>query len=116
DKKKEQRPDRLTVLAAILEREQSGRSAIEVMRGELERGASLATLAPMWADVTRAHAARRYENTIRSLLPAGEWRRYRDDPERDTLTRLLRVAELAGHDIGDVLCRAVQRRDFAGAE
>ena len=54
---------RLAVLAGVMERQQSQRTATETMRGELERAASLATLAPMWADVTRAHAARRYEDS-----------------------------------------------------
>jgi hypothetical protein len=114
--KKVRRPDRLTVLAGVLERAQSAQSATETMRHEQDRAASLATLAPIWADVTRAHAGRRYENTIQSLLPPEQWQRYQQDPERDTLTRLLRAADLAGHDTHDVLRRAVQRRDFAGAQ
>ena len=69
----------------------------------------------MWADVTRAHATRRYENTVHSLLAAGEWQRYEQDPERGTLTRLLRAADLAGHDVEDVLRRAIEGRDFGGA-
>ena len=67
------RPNRFAVLAGVLEREQNEWTATETMRRELERAASLATLAPMWAEVTRAHATRRYENTIRSLLAPGEW-------------------------------------------
>jgi hypothetical protein len=108
-------PHRLTVLAAVLEREQSDRAAIETMRQELERAASLATLAPMWADMTRAHATRQYENTLRGLLTADDWHRYEQDAERGTLTRLLRAADLAGHDIDDVLRRAAAEGDFGGA-
>ena len=37
------------------------------------------------------------------------------DAERGTLTRLLRAADLAGHDVEDVLRRALEGRDFAGA-
>jgi conjugative relaxase-like TrwC/TraI family protein len=114
--KKVRRTDRLTVLAGVLERAQSAQSATETMRREQDRAASLATLAPIWADMTRAHAGRRYENTIQSLLPPEQWQRYQQDPERDTLTRLLRAADLAGYDTDDVLRRAVQRRDFAGAQ
>ena len=76
-------------------------TATETMRQELERSASLATLAPMWADVTRAHATRQYEDTLRSLLPAGDWQQYEHDAERGTLTRLLRTADLAGHNVDD---------------
>ena len=103
------RRHRIAVLADVLERQQTEWSATETMRQELERAASLATLAPMWADVTRAHATRRYENTVQSLLAAGEWQRYEQDAERGTLTRLLRAADLAGHDVEDVLRRAIER-------
>ena len=70
-------PHRLAVLADVLERQQTARTATETMRRELERAASLATLAPIWADVTRTHATRRYEKTIRSLLAAEDWQQYR---------------------------------------
>ena len=69
----------------------------------------------MWADVTRAQAVRRYDATIRSLLTGSQWQQYAQEPERPTLERLLRAAELAGHDVGSVLRQAVGARDFAGA-
>jgi AAA domain len=109
------RPHRLVVLAVVLERQQTAWTATETMRHDLEQAASLATLAPVWADVTRTHATRRYEKTIRSLLAAEDWRQYQQDAERGTLTRLLRAADLAGHDVGEVLRRALEGRDFAGA-
>jgi hypothetical protein len=109
------RPHRLAVLAAVLEREQAEWTATETMRLELERSASLATLSPIWADVTRTHAARRYETVLRGLVPAEIWGRYEQDPERETLTRLLRTAELAGHDAETVIREAVTVRGFDGA-
>jgi hypothetical protein len=109
------RPHRLAVLADVLERQQSAWTATETMRRELERAASLATLAPIWADVTRTYATRRYEKTIRSLLAAEDWQQYQQDAERGTLTRLLRAADLAGHDVDEVVRRAIEGRDFAGA-
>ena len=115
DQEPESRPHRLAVLADVLEREQADRTATEAMRHELERAASLATLVPVWADVTRAHAARRYDAAIRSVLEPGEWERYQQDGERATLTRLLRAAELAGHSVEDLVHRATEGRDFAGA-
>jgi len=106
---------RLAVLAAVLEREQGEWTATETMRQELERAASLATLAPIWADAIRAHTARQYEATLQPLVPSEVWSQYRADPERDTLIRLLRAAELAGHDVDAVLREAVALRDFEGA-
>jgi hypothetical protein len=106
---------RLTVLAGVLERDQAQQSATAVMRQELERAASLATLAPIWADINRTHAVRQYERALRSLLGRAEWQRYEQDPERGTLTRLLRAAELAGHDVDEVLNRTIQGQGFDGA-
>jgi hypothetical protein len=103
--------DPLAVLAGALEREQAERTATATLRQELEDATSLATVAPMWADLTRAHATRRYEGVLRDLLPPGEWQRCQADPERGTLTRLLRAAELAGHDARDVLRHAVASRE-----
>ena len=67
-----------------MEREQAQRTAIQTMRQEQEQSASLATLTPIWADVTRAHATSQYETTLQSLLTADEWQRYEHDPERGT--------------------------------
>ncbi len=106
---------RFAVLTAVLGREQAERTATETMRRELDRAASLATLAPMWADVIRAHAARRYDQAVRSLVSDTDWERYAADPERATLARLLRAAELVGHDAEQVLRSAIQDRDFAAA-
>src|SRR5215472_6749802 len=85
------------------------------MRRELDRAASLASLAPVWADVTRAYAAGRDEASIRALLALGDWQRLREDAERGTVVQLLRAAELAGHDTDAVIKLAVGKRDFAGA-
>ncbi|HUY45233.1 MAG TPA: MobF family relaxase, partial [Streptosporangiaceae bacterium] len=111
----ERHRNRFGVLADVLERKQHDHTATETMRQELDRAGSLATLAPMWADVTRVHATRRYEHTVRSLLALPEWQRYERDAERGTVARLLRAAELAGYDVDDVLRRAIAGRDFGGA-
>jgi conjugative relaxase-like TrwC/TraI family protein len=107
-------PHRLAVLAGVLDREHAERAATETMRQELEGAASLATLAPIWADVTRAHAVQQYEQTLEALLGPAECQQYKQDPERGTLTRLLRAAEFAGHNVDDVLRRAVYQRNFDG--
>jgi hypothetical protein len=109
------RPHRLTVLAGVLDREHCDLTGTEVMRRELDRAASLATQAPVWTDLTRAYATGRHEAAIRALLPPEDWQRLRADAERGTLARLLRAAELAGHDTGSVIKLAVGKRDFAGA-
>jgi conjugative relaxase-like TrwC/TraI family protein len=109
------RPGKIAVLASALERDQGDLTATEAMRNELDRAASLATLAPIWAGLTRASATRRYENIIRSLLSPADWQLYLGDAERGTLARLMRAAALAGHDIDAVLRLAAGRRDFAGA-
>jgi hypothetical protein len=107
--------DPLAVLAIALEREQAEQTATATMRRELEGAASLAALAPMWTDITRTHAARRHEAILRALLPGADCARCQADAERGTLFRLLRVAELAGHDADEVLRRAVTSRELDGA-
>jgi len=49
------------------------------------------------------------------VLPEAAWRQYEVDAERGTVLRLLRAAELAGHDVDAVVQRAVEGRSFAGA-
>ncbi|MGH3157685.1 MAG: AAA family ATPase, partial [Streptosporangiaceae bacterium] len=115
DTDERRRTNRFAALAAVLKREQAERTATETMRRELDSATSLATLAPIWADITRTHATRRYETALRSLLPPADWQQYQNDPERGTLLRLLRAAELAGHDTADVLRAATAGRDFTGA-
>jgi conjugative relaxase-like TrwC/TraI family protein len=109
------RPHRLAVLTEVLGRERGELTATEAMRRELDQAASLATLAPVWADLTRAAATCRYEATIQALLPLGDWQRYQQDSERGTVAQLLRAAELAGHDSSVVIRQAMNMRDFAGA-
>jgi len=106
---------RFNVLAGVLDREQGDLTGTEMMRSELDRAASLATLAPVWADLTRASATRRHEAAISAVLPPGDWQRFGEDAERGTLARLLRAAELAGHDTDAVIRHAIGKRDFAGA-
>ncbi len=109
------RVHRFAVLGAILDREQGELAASEVVRRELEDASSLATLAAAWIDVTRTFATRGYESVIRSLLPGNSWQLYEQDAEWGTLTRLLRAAELAGHDVDVVLRQAIARRGFEGS-
>jgi hypothetical protein len=56
----------------VLGREQAELTGTEVMRRELDQAASLATLAPVWADLTRVASTRRDEAAIRALLPPGD--------------------------------------------
>jgi conjugative relaxase-like TrwC/TraI family protein len=109
------RPGQFAVLAEVMGHQRHETSATGTLRQELEQAASLATLAPIWAELTRAHATRGYEDTIASVLGPLEWQQYQHDPERGTLTRLLRAADLAGHDTNAVLRQAAGIRDFAGA-
>ena len=52
-----ERPDRLAVLAEVMEREAVEASATEVMRAELAAAESLARLEPIWADVVEERTA-----------------------------------------------------------
>ena len=77
------------------------RTATESVRRELDRAASLATLAPIWTDVTRAHATGSMREPSGRCWQQKDWQQYQLDTERGTLTRRRDVhhplAECGGH-------------------
>ena len=109
------RPHRLAVLAGVLERraERADRHRDDAPGTGTRREPGHAGADLGGRDPRACHPPVR--GTLRSLLPAETGTQYEQDPERGTLTRLLRAAELAGHDVEDVLRRAVASRDFDGA-
>ena len=101
-------------VAGILARESAELTALETIEAETEQSKSVATLAPAWREVTRTAAFTGYDHALRAHLDGESYARYLEDPERATLHRQLRAAELAGHDIGEVLARA-SRGSMTGA-
>lgn len=95
----EVRPDRIAVLAEVLEREAGQQSATEVMTTEQEASESLARLEPIWADLVGAWQPERFTDVLSQHLDDAVLQRLVADPAAPGLWRALRQAELAGADL-----------------
>jgi hypothetical protein len=109
------RVDPVSVLAAVMARDGGELSATETLERELSRADHLGVLGGIWDDLTHREQHARFEQTLRSALPADLARQALDDPACMWLWRSLREAECAGLDGGQVLRRAVATRSMAGA-
>jgi conjugative relaxase-like TrwC/TraI family protein len=101
------------VLADVLGRDGSEISASETRRRNLANADHLGILNAIWTAETQAAQDRRYHDLAMAALPPG----YRQELSCQArwLYRTLRTAELAGLDPADVIRRAVESRDLAGA-
>ena len=88
--------DRLSVLAAALEREPAEPTATDARRDEAERAGHMAHLGAIWADLAAGESGRRYDAILQRLLTPDEYRRLLSEDARATLYRQVRNAELAG--------------------
>jgi hypothetical protein len=107
--------DRFSVLIAALEREQAEVPALEVLRDEIARAGHLAHLGAIWADLAAEESGRRYDATLQRLLSGEQYQRYAAADARNTLHRLVRSAELAGHNPDTLLAQAVRMRSLDDA-
>lgn len=108
--------DRLAVLSSIVERSESEQSATEVMREELDASESLARLGPIWADCVAEEARQRYDAVLVEVLGADRAAQVRNDDAAGPLFRLVRNAEVDGHDPRDLLTRTVSERELKTAD
>jgi hypothetical protein len=101
------------VLADVLGRDGSEISASETRRRNLANADHLGILNAIWTAETQAAQNRRYHGLVLAALPPG----YRQELSSQArwLYRTLRTAELVGLDPADVIRRAVESRDLAGA-
>jgi hypothetical protein len=107
--------DRLSVLAAALEREDTEQPALQVLQDELERAGHLAHLGAIWTDLVAEESGRRYDALVRRLLSDEHYQRYATAEARATLHRQVRTAELAGHHSESLLAQAVSLRSLDDA-
>lgn len=105
--------NRFGVLAGVLERDDAERSATEVAADQLTASESLARLGPIWADCLSHDAEMRYSAVAKDVLTV-EQRKSLDDGA--PLWRLLRSAELEGHDPAALLQAAVAERELGTAD
>jgi hypothetical protein len=102
--------DRLSVLAAALEREETEPTAIDARRDDAARAGHMAHLGAIWADLAAEETGRRCDAVLRRLLTPDQHVRYLAEDARSTLHRQVRTAELAGHPAERLLARAAGLR------
>lgn len=106
--------DRFTVLAGVLEKDSTEKTALDTRRDEAERAGHMAHLGTIWADLAAEACAERYDAILARVLTPGQFERYRGEEARATLHRQVRAAELAGHQAEELLPRAVAIRPVEG--
>lgn len=119
----EHQPERLavdpvTAMANVLDNSDPQRAAELEYRTAAEEGRSLSWIGTQWDLVSREWAEYRYTDTLAGLLTdAGEpIDAAQNEHGWGRLMRAVREAELAGHNVDQVLTAAVHARGFADAE
>ncbi len=105
--------DALAVLSDVLERDGQQLSATQTWQQALADADHLALLHAIWTAETSPAREQRYRDLLLAALPPG----YRQEPGHQAkwLWRTMRIAELAGLDLNQVLAAAIGERDLTGA-
>ncbi|MFC0557390.1 MobF family relaxase [Planotetraspora thailandica] len=109
------RLDRFAVLAEAITTDEAELTATETLRDEYLRAGHLGHLGAIHTEVVRDISEARYAEVLEAALTPDQWARFagtEDRGPRGTLYRLLRSAELAGHDAAALVERAVHAREI----
>jgi len=104
ERQEQEQPHRMKVLADVLDRDNSERSATETLRNAQDYAPSMPAIAPEWAGVLADETAKGYGAQLAQLLPAPRVEQVLQDP--GSLWALLRNAEQQGHDAHQLLADA----------
>ncbi|MFE0532030.1 MobF family relaxase [Micromonospora parva] len=115
-----ERRDPLEVLRSVAAGAEEELAALELQAQEAERAASAATLVDRYADGVQTIGAARVAGVLDGLaatdvISEDERLALAADPAMGPLSRLLRSAELAGHDPTVLLTEAIGDRSLTGA-
>ncbi len=94
-----------SVLADVLRREAEDVSATEQIRHAQEWAAGSGHLLHLWSAATRQALYPQIDERIKARLTETEGWRYDREHSRQVLQHILREAQLAGHDIGEIIDR-----------
>jgi conjugative relaxase-like TrwC/TraI family protein len=94
-----------SVLASVLQREAGDLSATGQIRHARDWATGTGHLLHLWSAAVRQALYPDIDQQITARLTPPEARRYQREPSRPVLQRKLRDAQLAGHDIGEVIDR-----------
>ena len=107
--------DAVSVLTAVIGRDDTDRSASEVLAQAYSDADHLAVIGSRWLELMRQASADRYRAAVRSALPADLAGEVEQDHAAKWLHRSLREAELAGMDAEAVVRDAVNCLPMTGA-
>jgi conjugative relaxase-like TrwC/TraI family protein len=105
--------DAVTILAAVVRRQDAELSATETREHALSDADHLGVLHAIWMDQCRADAYARYAQAVRDHAEPADAAEILKDTDR--LWRTVRSAELAGLHGADVIRAAIAGRPFTGA-
>jgi hypothetical protein len=107
---------RLDRLSAMPERDDVERTAVQVQADEFAAAEHLGRLGPQWTDLVAIDASERYRTVLHDALGEERGRRVDADTASGPLYRLVRSAELDGHNAEELLTRAVHARELDSAD
>jgi conjugative relaxase-like TrwC/TraI family protein len=105
-----------SVLTGAISRQRDDLTATEYLREQDAAEYSMASLVDRWQTITRPARFGAYDEVMRDAMPPEAYERLEADPERGTLVRYLRGAELDGADATAILREAIGQRDFTGTK
>ena len=94
-----------SVLASVMQREVGELSATEQIRQAQEQSGGTGHLLHLWSAATRQVLYPQIDERIKGRLTETEGWRYDREHSRQVLQHKLREAQLAGHDIGEIIKR-----------
>ena len=106
----------LTRLSEILERPPGERSATHILGEEFNAVDHLGRLGPVWSTLIGDDAAERYRGLLVTTLGEERAAGVAEDEASGPLYRLLRSAELDGHDVARLVAHAVSQRELDSAD
>jgi conjugative relaxase-like TrwC/TraI family protein len=106
----------LARLSEMFERPPVERAATHVQGEEFDAVDHLGRLGPVWTQLVADDAGERYRTALCSTLGNERGARTAADPASGALYRLLRTAELDGHDVPALLAEVASQRELDSAE
>ena len=94
-----------SVVKGIMEREAGELSATEQMRAGQEWAGGTGHVMHLWSTAVRESLYPQIDRQVAARLPADQARRYQADHARQAFHARLREAQLAGHDLGELIDR-----------
>jgi conjugative relaxase-like TrwC/TraI family protein len=97
------------VLGAAMEREDAAVTATQTIRAAQAWSTNSRHLFELWRAMVRHETVPAVDEALKARLPEAEYQRYLSDPQRPVLQRQLREAQLAGHDVNEILDRVTRQ-------